>query len=129
MKVNLVTIVICWQFIIEKSLELWQYLQANFPIYMEMVSKSFADAIQFTANTWQKITEVNSLRKLTLLDLMQYIHILGILKRIPSESELRAFIKSNIVICICNISVPGHLCTEVVCQQGETFNHNNNLQF
>ena len=97
------TIVICWQFIIEKSLELWQYLQANFPIYMEMVSKSFADAIQFTANTWQKITEVNSLRKLTLVDLMQYIHILGILKRIPSESELRAFIKSNIVICICNI--------------------------
>jgi len=45
------------KFIIEKSLELWQYLQANFPIYMEMVSKSFADAIQFTANTWQKITE------------------------------------------------------------------------
>ena len=72
------TIVICWQFIIEKSLELWQYLQANFPIYMEMVSKSFADAIQFTANTWQKITEVNSHRILTLVDLMQYIDILGI---------------------------------------------------
>ena len=45
---------------IEKSLELWQYLQANFPVYMEMLSKSFADALQFTANTWQKIVEVTN---------------------------------------------------------------------
>lgn len=45
------------KFIIEKSLELWRYLQANFPVYMEIVSKSFADALQFTANTWQKIVE------------------------------------------------------------------------
>ena len=50
---------ICLQFIIEKSLEVWRYLQANFPVYMEMASKSFADALQFTANTWQKIVEVN----------------------------------------------------------------------
>ncbi len=49
---------ICLQFIIEKSLEVWRYLQANFPVYMEMASKSFADALQFTANTWQKIVEV-----------------------------------------------------------------------
>ena len=48
------------KFIIEKSLELWQYLQANFPVYMEMLSKSFADALQFTANTWQKIVEVRN---------------------------------------------------------------------
>ena len=46
------------KFIIEKSLELWQYLQANFPVYIEMLSKSFTDALQFTANTWQKIVEV-----------------------------------------------------------------------
>ena len=52
---------VLFQFIIEKSLELWQYLQANFPVYMEMLSKSFADALQFTTNTWQKIVEVRNL--------------------------------------------------------------------
>ena len=89
------------QFIIEKSLELWRYLQANFPVYMEMVSKSFADALQFTANTWQKIVEVK------LRSNIMVIFIKSLYFRHFKEDSFRternvfyAFIKSNIVICI-----------------------------
>ena len=46
------------KFIIEKSLEVWNYLQTNFPVYMEMLSQTTADLVQFTAQCWQKITEV-----------------------------------------------------------------------
>lgn len=45
------------KFIIEKSLEVWNYLQTNFPVYMEMLSQTTADLVQFTAQCWQKITE------------------------------------------------------------------------
>ena len=45
------------QMIIEKSLELIKFLQDNFPVYMEMISQALADLVQFTVNTWQKITD------------------------------------------------------------------------
>jgi len=43
--------------IIERSLEFSKYLQENFPVYMEIISQALTDLVQFTAKTWQKITD------------------------------------------------------------------------
>jgi len=43
--------------IIEKTLELWKYLQENFPVYMEMLTQTGMEVGQFAARTWQKISE------------------------------------------------------------------------
>ena len=44
--------------IIEKSVELWEFLHSNFPVYADWVAEVFGSVSQIAAKSWQKITEV-----------------------------------------------------------------------
>jgi len=43
--------------IIDKSLEFWEFLHNNFPVYVDMVTEMAGNVAQFTAKSWQKISE------------------------------------------------------------------------
>jgi len=43
--------------IIEKSVEFWEFLHSNFPVYVDWLSELVGTASQVAAKSWQKITE------------------------------------------------------------------------
>lgn len=43
--------------IIEKSVEFWEFLQTNYPAYVDWVSEKAVAASHFAAKSWQKVTE------------------------------------------------------------------------
>merc|ERR1712129_346921 len=43
--------------IIDKSVELWEFLHMNFPVYLDWVADLFGSVSQVAAKSWQKITE------------------------------------------------------------------------
>merc|ERR1740137_450215 len=43
--------------IIDKSVELWEFLHMNFPVYLDWVADFFGSVSQVAAKSWQKITE------------------------------------------------------------------------
>lgn len=45
------------KFIIEKSVEVWEFLYGNFPVYMDYLSEVVSNTAQFMSKTWQKIGE------------------------------------------------------------------------